>query len=53
MTEPLQKDGRGVFIRQGPGDIETTAVKFKPGSPCDVGQDFIAFIEKNVKRDWK
>lgn len=48
-TQPLQKDGLGVFIRQGSGDIETTLNKFKTESVCEFVEDAIEWVEKNVK----
>jgi len=49
FTRPLEKDGLGVFIRQGVGDIETTADSFRSDNGCEYVEEAIGWIENNVK----
>lgn len=48
VSEPLQRDGLGVFIRQGAGDIETTVDRFKPSDPCYVGEDLVTWVKRET-----
>ena len=48
FTRPLQKNGLGVFIRQGAGDIETTLVKFRSKNACQFAKEAIEWLETNT-----
>ena len=49
VTTPLQRDGRGVYIRQGQGDIETTVAAFTTTDNCDFAEDLIRYIQQNTR----
>ena len=48
ISAPLQKDARGVYIRQGKGDIETSADSFKHTDPCHFAEEAADWIHKNA-----
>jgi len=48
VTRPLRKNGLGVFVRQGPGDIELTLRKFRSKNACQFAKEAIEWLEANT-----
>lgn len=49
VSSPLQRDGRGVYIRQGAGDIENTLANFSSTDACDFADDAIRHVQQNTR----
>lgn len=49
VSAPLQRDGRGVYIRQGAGDIENTLLDFSSTDACDFVDDAIRHVQQNTR----
>jgi hypothetical protein len=48
-TRPLERDGLGVFIRHGEGDVETTLRRFNSSEACTFAEDAAAWLEQNTR----
>ena len=52
VSAPLQRNGRGVFIRQGAGDIELTLDQFSDtyaGLPSDFADDAVQYVQSHAQ----
>lgn len=49
ISTPLQRDGRGVYIRQGAGDIENTLASFSSTDACDFADDVMRHVQQNTR----